>query len=84
MWLAAHPSNIWRCVASVYDPLSLVIIYLHCWLRYGTIVGAFAFTKMIGNIPAAMAVEKLGCKPVLSGTMVALGMAIGSIGLVHS
>ena len=52
--------------------------------QYGTIVGAFAFTKMIGNVPAAMAVEKLGCKPVLAGTMVALGMAIGSIGLVNS
>ena len=52
--------------------------------QYGTIVGAFAFTKMIGNIPAAKAVERFGCKPILSATTVGMGAAIGSIGLAES
>jgi hypothetical protein len=39
---------------------------------------------MMGNVPAAMAVERLGCKPVLTGSMVALGAALGAIGLVDS
>ena len=50
--------------------------------QYGSIVGAFALTKMIGNVPAAMAVERFGCKNVLAGSMIALGFGIGAIGMV--
>lgn len=52
--------------------------------QYGTVVGAFALTKMMGNVPAAMAVERFGCKPILAGTIVTLGFAIGGIGLVDT
>lgn len=51
--------------------------------QYGSIVGAFALTKMIGNVPAAMAVERFGCKNVLAASMIALGFGIGAIGMVN-
>jgi len=49
--------------------------------EYGIVVGAFAATKMLGNIPAATLVEKFGRKQILTGSIAIIGASMAGIGL---
>jgi len=48
--------------------------------QYGMIVGAFAATKMVCNIPAASLVDKFGRKNILTGSMIIIGVSLAGIG----
>lgn len=52
--------------------------------EYGLIVGAFAFTKLIANIPAATLVDKYGRKNILTASMLAIGGSLAGIGVAMS
>jgi MFS family permease len=52
--------------------------------QYGIVVSAFALSKMIGNIPSAVLVERHGRKPYLVYSMAAIAVGVGGIGLASS
>lgn len=52
--------------------------------QYGTVVSAFAIAKLLGNIPAAIAVERYGRKPAMTYSMALLCAGVGGIGLAGS
>eukprot|EP00529_Nitzschia_sp_RCC80_P013788 CAMPEP_0113449354 /NCGR_PEP_ID=MMETSP0014_2-20120614/5253_1 /TAXON_ID=2857 /ORGANISM="Nitzschia sp." /LENGTH=758 /DNA_ID=CAMNT_0000340623 /DNA_START=96 /DNA_END=2375 /DNA_ORIENTATION=- /assembly_acc=CAM_ASM_000159 len=49
--------------------------------EYGWVVSAFALSKMTGNIPFAVLVERFGRKPYLVYSMVVISAGVGGIGL---
>eukprot|EP00934_Nitzschia_sp_Nitz4_P008724 Nitzschia sp. Nitz4//scaffold5_size260463//242475//244109//NITZ4_001031-RA/size260463-processed-gene-0.351-mRNA-1//1//CDS//3329555487//8714//frame0 len=52
--------------------------------EYGLVVSAFAVSKMTGNIPSAVLVERYGRKPYLVYTLAAIAVGVGGIGLAGS
>lgn len=52
--------------------------------EYGLVVSAFALSKMAGNIPSAVLVERHGRKPYLVYSMAAIALGVGGIGLATS
>ena len=48
--------------------------------EYGLIVGTFAATKLVGNIPAAALVDRFGRKPCLVSGIAIIGASIGGVG----
>jgi len=52
--------------------------------QYGTIIGSFAFAKMIGNIPAATFVDKYGRKSSIVIGLGTIGVSMGAVGLADS
>eukprot|EP00536_Pseudo-nitzschia_multiseries_P006158 jgi/Psemu1/286273/fgenesh1_pg.128_\ len=48
---------------------------------YGMVVSAFGLTKLLGNIPFAVLVERNGRKPYLVYTLIAIATGVGGIGL---
>ena len=52
--------------------------------QYGFVVSAFALSKMVGNIPSAVLVERHGRKPYLVYSMAAVAIGVGGIGLASS
>lgn len=52
--------------------------------QYGIVVSAFALSKMTGNIPSAVLVERHGRKPYLVYSMAAIAVGVGGIGLASS
>ena len=49
--------------------------------EYGMVVSAFALTKLLGNIPFAVLVERHGRKPYLVYSMIGIAVGVGAIGL---
>mmetsp|Transcript_7458 Transcript_7458/g.18279 ORF Transcript_7458/g.18279 Transcript_7458/m.18279 type:complete len:537 (+) Transcript_7458:1-1611(+) len=49
--------------------------------EYGMVVSAFALTKLMGNIPFAVLVERNGRKPYLVYSLIAISTGVGCIGL---
>lgn len=49
--------------------------------QYGTVVSAFGLAKMIGNIPAAVLVERHGRKPYMTYSLGVIAVAVGGMGL---
>jgi MFS family permease len=52
--------------------------------QYGGVVAAFGLAKMIGNIPAAIAVERHGRKPYMTYSLAVIALGVGGIGLASS
>jgi len=52
--------------------------------EYGLVVSAFALSKMAGNIPSAVLVERHGRKPYLVYSMAAIAFGVGGIGFATS
>jgi len=52
--------------------------------QFGTVVSAFALSKMLGNIPSAIAVERHGRKPYLTYSLAVVALGTGGIGLAGS
>ena len=52
--------------------------------EYGTVVAAFAISKMLGNIPSAVMVERHGRKPYLVYSMAIVAVGVGGIGMASS
>jgi len=52
--------------------------------QYGAAVSAFALSKMLGNIPAAIAVERHGRKPYMTYSLAVIAAGVGGIGLAGS
>ncbi len=52
--------------------------------QYGLVVGAFAGTKMLANMPAASLVERFGRKRVLTAGMAVIGASFFGIGAAYS
>ena len=52
--------------------------------QYGHVVAAFGWSKMIGNIPAAILVERHGRKPYMTYSLAIIAMGVGGIGLASS
>lgn len=52
--------------------------------EYGLVVSAFALSKMAGNIPSAVLVERHGRKPYLVYSLVAIALGVGGIGFATS
>ena len=68
--------------------IGVIMLVMPCWLsnrrsphQYGIVVGAFAATKMLGNIPAANMVEKFGRKRILTFSIATIGASMAGIGL---
>lgn len=49
--------------------------------EYGMVVSAFALSKMLGNIPFAVLVERDGRKPYLVYSMIVISAGVGAIGV---
>ena len=49
--------------------------------EYGMVISAFALTKLMGNIPFAVLVERNGRKPYLVYSLIAISTGVGCIGL---
>jgi len=49
--------------------------------EYGMVISAFALTKLMGNIPFAVLVERNGRKPYLVYSLIAISTGVGGIGL---
>jgi len=49
--------------------------------EYGMVISAFALTKLAGNIPFAVLVERNGRKPYLVYSLIAISTGVGCIGL---
>jgi MFS family permease len=52
--------------------------------QYGGVVAAFGLAKMIGNIPAAIAVERHGRKPYMTYSLAVIALGVGGIGFASS
>ena len=52
--------------------------------QYGGVVAAFGLAKMLGNIPAAVAVERHGRKPYMTYSLAVIALGVGGIGLASS
>lgn len=52
--------------------------------QYGGIVSAFGLAKMLGNVPAAVAVERHGRKPYMTYSLAVIAGGVGGIGLAGS
>ena len=52
--------------------------------QFGMVVSAFALTKMAGNVPAAILVERHGRKPYLVYSLSLIAFGVGGIGLATS
>ncbi|CAB9501745.1 Sugar (and other) transporter [Seminavis robusta] len=52
--------------------------------QYGTVVSAFALSKMASNIPSAILVERHGRKPYLTYSLVLIAFGVGGIGFAGS
>jgi MFS family permease len=52
--------------------------------QYGGVVAAFGLAKMIGNIPAAIAVERHGRKPYMTYSLAVIAVGVGGIGFASS
>jgi MFS family permease len=52
--------------------------------QYGWVVSAFAVSKLAGNIPAAIAVERHGRKPYMTYSLAVIAAGVGGIGLAGS
>jgi MFS family permease len=48
--------------------------------QYGTVVSAFGLAKMMGNIPAAVLVERHGRKPYMTYSLGVIAVAVGGMG----
>lgn len=52
--------------------------------EYGLVVSAFALSKMTGNIPSAVLVERHGRKPYLVYSLIGIAFGVGGIGFASS
>lgn len=52
--------------------------------QYGAAVSAFALAKMLGNVPAAIAVERHGRKPYMTYSLAVIALGVGGIGWAGS
>lgn len=52
--------------------------------QYGAVVAAFGLAKMLGNVPAAIAVERHGRKPYMTYSLALIALGVGGIGLASS
>lgn len=52
--------------------------------QFGLVISAFALSKMIGNIPSAILVERHGRKPYLTYSLLIVGIGTGCVGLSSS
>jgi MFS family permease len=52
--------------------------------QYGGVVAAFGLAKMLGNIPAAIAVERHGRKPYMTYSLALIALGVGGIGWASS
>lgn len=52
--------------------------------EYGLVVSAFALSKMTGNIPSAVLVERHGRKPYLVYSLIAIAVGVGGVGFASS
>lgn len=48
---------------------------------YGIVVSSFALSKMLGNVPSAILVERHGRKPYLVHSLLAVGVGVAGMGL---
>lgn len=48
---------------------------------YGIVVSSFALSKMLGNVPSAILVERHGRKPYLVHSLLAVGLGVAGMGL---
>jgi len=51
---------------------------------FGVIIGAFAVTKLVANVPAAILADRVGRKPLLTSGMALVGVGMGAMSLVGS
>jgi len=49
--------------------------------QYGWVVGSFAVAKCLGNIPSTIGVERYGRKPMLTYSLLVVGLGVGMMGL---
>jgi MFS family permease len=52
--------------------------------QYGAAVSAFGLAKMLGNVPAAIAVERHGRKPYMTYSLAVIALGVGGIGMAGS
>ena len=52
--------------------------------QYGTVIGAFAAAKMVGNIPSAYLVDRYGHKASIVAGLSLIGISMGAIALATS
>jgi MFS family permease len=52
--------------------------------QYGMVVSAFALSKMAGNVPSAVLVDRHGRKPYMVYSLSIIAIGTGGVGLAHS
>lgn len=52
--------------------------------QYGTVVSSFALSKMLGNVPSAILVERHGRKPYLVHSLWLVGLGVAGLGLSNN
>jgi len=52
--------------------------------EYGYVVSAFGLSKLVGNVPAAAAVDRVGRRAMLAAGLGVVGFGMAGIGLAHS
>lgn len=52
--------------------------------QYGTVVSSFALSKMLGNVPSAILVERHGRKPYLVHSLWFVGLGVAGLGLSNN
>ena len=50
-------------------------------IQYGTVVSSFALTKMLGNVPSAILVQRFGRKPFLVHSLWLVGFGVAGMGI---
>lgn len=52
--------------------------------HYGLVISSFAFSKMMGNVPSAILVERHGRKPYLVHSLWLVGLGAAGMGIADT